>query len=60
MDEEDYIIKPKDWIPRDIEKLSILQLEEYISELKKEIDRVESDINSKKNHATAAEAIFKK
>ncbi|MBI77042.1 MAG: hypothetical protein CMM53_04565 [Rhodospirillaceae bacterium] len=60
MDEEDYIPKPKDWTRRDIEKLSIMQLQEYISELKKEIDRVESDINSKKNFATAAEAIFKK
>tara|TARA_Y100001936_G_C16064641_1_gene666396 strand:- start:2109 stop:2291 length:183 start_codon:yes stop_codon:yes gene_type:complete len=60
MDEEDYITKPKDWTRRDIEKLSIMQLQEYISELKKEIDRVESDINSKKNFATAAEAIFKK
>ena len=60
MAEEDYKIKPKDWRRRDIEKLSILQLEEYISELKKEIDRVESDNYSKKNYATAAEAIFKK
>ena len=59
MDEEDEIFRPRDWTQRDIEKLSIRQLEEYVEELNAEIKRVEADINSKKLHANAAEAIFK-
>jgi uncharacterized small protein (DUF1192 family) len=58
MDEED-IVRPKDWTQRDIEALSIEQLQEYISELKAEIERVEADIAAKKLHASAAEAFFK-
>jgi len=58
MDEED-IVRPKDWTQRDIEALSIEQLQEYISELKAEIERVEADIAAKKSHANAAEAFFK-
>ena len=59
MDEEDEIFRAEDWTQRDIENLSIRQLEEYVEELNAEIKRVEADINSKKIHATAAEAIFK-
>jgi len=59
MDEEDEIFRAEDWMQRDIENLSIRQLEEYVEELNAEIKRVEADINSKKIHATAAEAIFK-
>ena len=58
MDEEDEIFRAEDWMQRDIENLSIRQLEEYVEELNAEIKRVEADINSKKIHATAAEAIF--
>ncbi|MGB0576577.1 MAG: DUF1192 family protein [Alphaproteobacteria bacterium] len=60
MDDEDDIVRPKDWTQRDIETLSIEQLEEYISELKAEITRVQTDIAAKKSHASAAEAFFKK
>ena len=59
MDEEDEIFRAEDWMQRDIENLSLRQLEEYVEELNAEIKRVEADINSKKIHATAAEAIFK-
>ncbi len=59
MDEEDEIFRPQEWTQRDIEKLSIQQLEEYVEELNAEIKRVEDDINSKKLHANAAEAMFK-
>jgi uncharacterized small protein (DUF1192 family) len=58
MDEED-IVRPKDWTQRDIEALSIEQLQEYISELRAEIVRVETDITAKKSHASAAELFFK-
>lgn len=60
MDDEKDIVRPKDWTQRDIESLSIEQLEEYIAELKVEIARVESDIAAKKSQASAAEAFFKK
>ncbi|MBK19901.1 MAG: DUF1192 domain-containing protein [Rhodospirillaceae bacterium] len=60
MDDEDDIVRPNDWTQRDIEKLSIEQLEEYIAELKTEIARVEADIAAKKSHVSAAEALFKK
>ncbi len=59
MDEEDELFRPQDWTQRDIEKLSIRQLEEYVEELNAEIKRVEADINSKKLHANVAEAMFK-
>jgi uncharacterized small protein (DUF1192 family) len=58
MDEED-IVRPMDWTQRDIENLSIEQLQEYISELRAEIGRVEADIAAKNSHASAAEALFK-
>ena len=59
MDDDEDIVRPKDWTQRDIETLSIEQLEEYIAELKVEIARVEADIAAKKSHASAAEALFK-
>ncbi|NKB22456.1 MAG: DUF1192 family protein [Alphaproteobacteria bacterium] len=59
MDEEEDIVRPKDWSQREIEALSIEQLEDYIAELKAEIARVEADIAAKNSHANAAEAFFK-
>ena len=59
MDDEENIVRSKDWTQRNIEPLSIEQLREYISELKAETERVEADIAAKKSHASAAESFFK-
>ena len=60
MDDDEDIVRPKDWVQRDIEKLSIEHLEDYIVELEAEITRVKADIAAKKSHANDAENLFKK
>ena len=60
MDDEDDIIRPKDWKPRNLETLSIEQLEEYVAELEREILRVQADIAKKRAHISGAESLFKK
>lgn len=59
MDEDD-IVRPKDWQPKNLEPLSIEQLEDYIAELRGEIARTEADIAAKKAHISNAAAFFKK
>ena len=60
MDDVDDIVRPKDWVQRDIENLSIEHLEDYIAELEIEIARVKDDIAAKKSYANDAENLFKK
>ena len=48
--------KPK---PRDLERMSIDELEEYTEDLKAEIERVADAIAKKKAHQNAASSIFK-
>ena len=48
------------WEPKNLEPLSIDQLEDYISVLEGEIARVRSDMETKKAKIGAAEAFFKK
>lgn len=45
--------------PRNLELLSVAELETYITELKSEIGRVEQDIEKKKASQDAASAFFK-
>ncbi|HAA92999.1 MAG TPA: DUF1192 domain-containing protein [Rhodospirillaceae bacterium] len=45
--------------PKDLEVMSIEALEEYVAELKAEIERAEAQINAKQSHRSAADAIFK-
>jgi uncharacterized small protein (DUF1192 family) len=45
--------------PRDLEKMSVDELEEYVVELSAEIERVNEEIKKKKMHAEAASSIFK-
>jgi len=45
--------------PRDLEKMSVHDLQGYISELNDEITRVESDIKAKKASHEAAASVFK-
>jgi uncharacterized small protein (DUF1192 family) len=44
---------------RDLEPLSVAELENYIEELKTEIRRVEAKMAAKRNHLGAAAALFK-
>ena len=43
-----------------LDTLGIEELREYIDELKTEITRVESDIDRKQGHRSAADAFFKR
>jgi len=47
--------KPK----RDLDPMSIEELQEYIKEMKKEIERVRGEIAKKKAHRAGVEGIFK-
>lgn len=49
--------KPK---PKNLDPLSIDELNDYIAELEAEIARVEQDIAKKSAHLSAAAAFFKK
>lgn len=46
--------------PKNLEPMSLDELEKYIAELKEEIVRTEAEITRKKAHAAAAASIFKK
>lgn len=50
--------KPK-VVLRDLEPMSIEELENYIAEMKTEIARVEAKIAAKKSHLGAAASFFK-
>lgn len=45
--------------PRDLENMSVTEIEEYITEMKDEIARAESDINKKQASMNAADSFFK-
>lgn len=50
------IQKPK----RDLDPMSIEELNEYIAELVEEIERVRAEITKKEAHRSGVEALFKK
>lgn len=58
-DDEDKKPKAKQDFPRDLEKLSIEELKQYVSELDEEKQRVQNEINRKDAHKNAASAFFK-
>lgn len=45
--------------PRNLDSMSIEDLEEYVAVLKAEIVRVEDKLKAKRSHATAAASLFK-
>lgn len=45
---------------RDLDPMSIEELEEYIVEMREEITRVEGNIEAKKKHRDGIEGLFKK
>ena len=46
--------------PKNLEPMSVAELESYIDELESEIDRVRADIAKKSKHRAGAESLFKK
>ena len=57
---DDDLPKPKtNEFPRNLENLSISDLQDYIEELKTEITRAEQDITRKKASPDAATSVFK-
>ena len=60
MEDPDDLPRILDWRPRNLESLSIDQLEDYIGVLEGEIARVRTDIAAKRSDLGAAEAFFKK
>ena len=60
MDEED--LEPRRKTPklRDLAPLAIAELENYITELKTEIARVEDEIAAKRKQRGGADALFKR
>lgn len=51
--------KPTSEFPRKLDGMSIDELQDYINDLKGEIDRVQGDITKKKASQDAAASIFK-
>lgn len=51
--------KPKKTL-KNLEPMSIDELNAYINDMKEEIARTEAEINRKKSHMTAASSLFKK
>lgn len=60
MEDPDDLPRKMDWQPKNLDALSIDQLEEYITVLEGEIARVRSNMAAKRSDLGAAEAIFKK
>jgi uncharacterized small protein (DUF1192 family) len=46
--------------PKNLDAMSIEELDEYVAAMKAEIARVEDKIKSKRSHAAAAASFFKK
>ena len=44
---------------RNLERMSLDELQEYINEMKKEIIRVEAEIQKKKEHMDSVSSVFK-
>ena len=59
MEPDDLDPKTKKAHKRNLDPLSVDELQNYIAELQAEITRVEEDIARKKNHLTEAERLFK-
>ena len=60
MDEEDLTPQKGPKKLRELDSLSIGELEEYIAELEAEIHRVREDIEKKQRHRAGVEGLFKR
>ncbi len=59
MFDDDLPKKKTEEFPRNLERLSVSELQEYIGELKSEIERVEGEVTRKKASEEAASSFFK-
>jgi len=59
MFDEDLEPQKKKAAKRNLDNMSVSELENYIKEMKEEIERVENDIARKKAHEAAAASVFK-
>jgi uncharacterized small protein (DUF1192 family) len=59
MDTDDLEPQKKKPVLRNLDPLSIEELQSYIMEMKEEISRVEAKIVAKKTHLSAAAGLFK-
>ena len=59
MEDEDDLPRKLDWQPKNLEPLSVDQLEDYITVLEGEIARVRADMAAKRSGLLAAESVFK-
>ena len=61
MDDIEIVIpKPADWAPRILDKLSVEALKIYVEDLKRELERVKSEIYNRGVVRSEADAVFKK
>lgn len=60
MDAEDLEPRKKPTQKRDLDPMSVEELEEYIVDMQDEIQRVRDNITAKKQHREGIEGIFKK
>jgi uncharacterized small protein (DUF1192 family) len=59
MDPEDLEPRTKRPKLRDLESMGVTELEDYIAELKSEIERVETRLRAKRAHLSGAAGLFK-
>ena len=59
MEPEDLEPRTKRQKLRDLDAMGVTELEDYIAELKGEIERVEAKIKAKKAHLSGAAGLFK-
>ena len=60
MDDEEDLRKKLEWEPKNLEYLSIDQLEDYIAVLEGEVARVRANISAKKSDLSIADSFFQK
>jgi uncharacterized small protein (DUF1192 family) len=60
MDLDDLEPRKQTPAPRDLDRMSIEELRDYITELEAEIARVRAKIDAKKAHLAGADSLFKK
>ncbi len=56
--DEDLDEKTKKYKPRDLYNMSVIEMREYIDDLKVEIARVEEDIKKKEKHKASVDGLF--
>ena len=60
MDEEDLLPRQKKPQPKDLSRLGVAELEEYIADLQGEIGRARAEIAARLGQRQGAEALFKR